>query len=294
MSITDHVIQCFNLFKESESNFEIYGGSGTDPGVSLILEDASARFNIWKNNIGAHRKGQASLDYRLRDASNLHKTVVDLLQEISSALRDVNEIIVGETVPWDQKDPTPDVEEADPDEPQSELSEILNYVVDSVKCLLRLSISIKHPAPHDRFLRSANIDTSHYEQFDINHVTSKFPSSPKFLAERLGKANSKRRLYLKYREQHRQRLEKDQGPDNQTVASSLPSGIHQKAVDLKDNIVEPHIPDDISMTSYAKTEASPDMALVVPKMPVEANNGEEFECPFCYTIVSVSNRREWK
>jgi hypothetical protein len=269
----------------------------------VVLKEACARFNIWKNNIGAHRKGQASLDYRLRDASNLQKTVVDLLQDILSALKDVNGIVVGETVPWDKKDPTEpsndmisttDFEGADPDEPQTELGQILSYVLDSIKCLLRLSISIKHPAPHDRFLRSANIDTSPYEQYDINHVRSKFPSSPEFLADRLGKANSKRRLYLKYREQHRQRLERDQGPDNQTVASSLPSAVRQSTVNIKDNLDEPQIRDDISMTSYAQTEAGPDTTLTVPKMPLEAENKEEFECPYCYTIVSVGNKKEWK
>jgi hypothetical protein len=104
MLIANYVNQCFELFKEAESNIEIY--ETNDPSSGVVLKEACARFNIWKNNIGAHRKGQASLDYRLRDASNLRKTVVDLLQDILSALKDVNGIVVGETVPWDKKDPT--------------------------------------------------------------------------------------------------------------------------------------------------------------------------------------------
>jgi hypothetical protein len=229
MLVADHVSQSCTLFEKAESNFEKY--KGTYFGSNIILKEACARFDIWKNNIGAHRRGQASLDYRLRDASNIQNTVVDLLQEIKSALKDVNGIVIGETVPWDQKDLITDVEEPEFDEPQTEIEEILNYVLDTVRCLLRLSISIKHPAPHDRFLRSANINITPYENFDIGHVQSKFPSSPDFLINRLGKANSKRRLYLKYREQHRQRLESDHGPDNQTVASSLPSRSHREEID---------------------------------------------------------------
>jgi hypothetical protein len=92
MLIADYVSQCFNLFKEVKSNIETYETNDQSSGV--VLSESWARFVIWNNNVDAHRKGQASLDYRLRDASNLQKTTISLLQTILSALKDVNEIIL--------------------------------------------------------------------------------------------------------------------------------------------------------------------------------------------------------
>jgi hypothetical protein len=52
------------------------------------LLDEFARFKLWTGNIGAHRKGRSSLDWRLRDASHLRDLVVSLLTDLKSALHD--------------------------------------------------------------------------------------------------------------------------------------------------------------------------------------------------------------
>jgi hypothetical protein len=44
------------------------------------------RFKIWVGNIGAHRRGQSSLDYRLRDASHIQNTVLELLAMLRQAM----------------------------------------------------------------------------------------------------------------------------------------------------------------------------------------------------------------
>ena len=43
---------------------------------------------MWARNIGAHLTGRASLDYRLRDATQLHRQVVGLLQDLDESVRD--------------------------------------------------------------------------------------------------------------------------------------------------------------------------------------------------------------
>ncbi|KAI5782533.1 hypothetical protein FPQ18DRAFT_382474 [Pyronema domesticum] len=52
------------------------------------------------------------------------------------------------------------------------------------------------------------IDMSQYEIFDINHVKEKHQLSEDkdYLAERLGKANTKRRQILKYNEKHHEKI----------------------------------------------------------------------------------------
>ena len=46
-----------------------------------------ARFKLWAGNLGAHRpSGSRSLEYRLRDASNIRKLVISLLQDLCSSI----------------------------------------------------------------------------------------------------------------------------------------------------------------------------------------------------------------
>lgn len=86
-------------------------------------------------------------------------------------------------------------------------------------------MAIRNPAPHDRFIKSHLIDTSHYESFDIQHVSSKFRTIENLLAERLGKAIIRRRQFFNYRLAHRTNLSQGlthEGGDAETIASSLP------------------------------------------------------------------------
>lgn len=52
------------------------------------VKDNFDRFKLWSQNIGAHPTGKSSLDYRLRDASNLKKQAVDLVGELAHTLED--------------------------------------------------------------------------------------------------------------------------------------------------------------------------------------------------------------
>lgn len=57
--------------------------------ISLTcVTDQHGRFNVWAGNIGAHQTGQSSLDYRLRDASQMKEKVTKILGYLSETLRD--------------------------------------------------------------------------------------------------------------------------------------------------------------------------------------------------------------
>ena len=46
-----------------------------------------ARFRLWAGSLGAHRlSGYRSLEYRLRDASSLHRRVISLLRDFNGLL----------------------------------------------------------------------------------------------------------------------------------------------------------------------------------------------------------------
>ena len=49
--------------------------------ISLAcVTDQHGRFNVWVGNIGAYQHGRSSLDYRLRDASQIREEFVKVLE----------------------------------------------------------------------------------------------------------------------------------------------------------------------------------------------------------------------
>ncbi|KAF4450948.1 Zinc finger transcription factor ace1 [Fusarium austroafricanum] len=306
-SIAEHVTAClqgFNGLCSSPSICVDVSDANTPHSsndISLLkLQNELSRFKVWSGNIGAHRKGRSSLDHRLRDASNIRDQLVELLQDLKESLQD------GETTPW-EKELSPDLMSDDDsdggfsfqmDSPTpSELSQIFTAIVEDINCLLRLSVSIHNPSPHDRFKKAALTDTSNYEHFDVEHVRNKLTKASKPIAERLGKAISRRRQYFKYWELHHEKLasgleEDDKYQIQSTVASSLP-----KKLNLDEPISLEVEEDDASdagrsQTSWATSAVNTERRKL-PALPPEARNGP-FECPFCFMMISISSRHLWK
>lgn len=267
------------------------------------LTDELGRFRIWVANSGAHRRGRGSLDHKLREASHIQVRTLKLLENLLAILQDMKEIIDGERPSWE------DFSDSDSDDldnnsllhdanaPSCELRQLLSNLADINTYLMRLSIAIRNPAPHDQFKASAHINISFFEPYDIQHVQGKFPSVRPELVVRLGGAISRRRQYLLYRKGHRARLSEGLDPEQEplaaegTVISSLPSG-------LKHNTAAPLLEDDdnyddlASGTSYSSSHN--DFAkLRPPKMPKIAQDGQPFECPLCYRFTTVTNEHAW-
>lgn len=47
-----------------------------------LVHDETGRFRVWLGNVGAHRIGRVSLEYRLRDATHMRESVLDLLKDL--------------------------------------------------------------------------------------------------------------------------------------------------------------------------------------------------------------------
>jgi hypothetical protein len=183
----------------------------------------------------------------------------------------------------------------------------MSGIVETVTCLLRLSMAIRNPAPHDQFMKSMNIDTSFYEEHDINHVREKFPDAEDYLISRLGRAISRRRQYLRYRKEHHKKLaygieteqEDAQGAHDaqteicpqSTVASSLPAAL--KGVGHIDLAGDSESDSGFSAASSV-TSANDAAKLRPPPLPKEAQDSSPFESPLCFMIISIRGARSWK
>jgi hypothetical protein len=318
--IANHVQKCLDSFRDACSKLakaEPLVRGKIPPGA---MHDCFGRFRLWVGNIGAHRRGRASLDYKLREASHIRIRVLELLQNLESDLQEAQDIITGQHVPWeDMSDSDSDAsDDNEPEQPGSELHTELAQLVSNMAeingCLMRLSLAIRNPAPHDQFKESTQIDVAHFEVFDIDHVRGKFPRAAEFLVLRLGKAISRRRQYLRYREEHRRKLEQglksesgiqepvvsSQAVDTitapsekieSTVASSLPLAIKTSA-SMADLDEDDYYEDTLSQTSYASSHS--DLTrLRPPALPEAGQDGEPFECPLCFRFTSVRQAAAW-
>ncbi|KAJ4022860.1 hypothetical protein NW752_003315 [Fusarium irregulare] len=284
-----------------------------------------SRFKLWAGNLGAHRgSGSRSLEYRLRDASYIRKLVISLLSDLCGSIergiyfqsppprRIPNQylgvLLTNQEVSSDTSDDSYDQVEADladyfnddEDSDKSEMTKTLDEVAHVISCLLRLSITLSNPSPHSRYLaREDDGLIESYVHWDAKHVREKFDNVSEQLAKRLGRAMARRRLYLKYREEHKNRLAQglveyeDEDEQATTVASSLPD--HLKDSDETCSTwftIADDADSNASATSYATS--NPDSTqLRVPSLPREYYDGP-FKCPFCQNVVSIDTRYGWK
>ncbi|KAI0185432.1 hypothetical protein EV127DRAFT_348341 [Xylaria flabelliformis] len=271
------------------------------------IRDQFSKFKLWAGNIGAHRTGRSSLDYRLRDSSHLHTQVIRLLDDLTTSLNEMHSILSGETVPWDQNpgdaselDEFKDLLMNEEFEFNSELGQLMNEITDAVGNLLRLSMSLRNPAPHDRFMSTEYAKVHYFEANDRAHVEAKFPKMSKVLITRLGQALSQRRQYFRYRESHHEKLSRglfdsrrSEADAQSTVASSIPIAMKVHGLPVFGELDEDERSDTgFSQTSFATTNPESDR-LSIPPLPKKAYD-DPFECPFCFMLISVSSTHQWK
>ncbi|KAJ2983178.1 hypothetical protein NUW58_g6294 [Xylaria curta] len=310
VSIAGRVAQSLTTF-EAINAVETQAG---DDDAHLIwvqqINDQLAKFKLWAGNIGAHRTGRSSLDYRLRDSSHLHTQVIRLLDDLITSLNEVHSILSGETLPWDLN-PGDEVELdeelkdlliGEDFEFDSEMSQLMKEIADSIGNLLRLSISLRNPAPHDRFMSTEYAKVCYFEATDKAHVEAKFPRTHPNLIIRVGQALSQKRQYFRYRESHHEKLAhgmfhsgRSEVGAQSTVASSIPLAMRDPGSNMSPfgRLDEDERSETgFSQTSFATTAPGSEN-LRIPPLPKKAYDGP-FECPFCYMLISASTTYQWK
>lgn len=219
----------------------------------------------------------------------------------------VSLITGGDTGSAPREDPDSTLEELAEyfqDSEEDELDSVMRSIGHEINCLLRLSVAIRNPAPHDQFKSRVGVEVvevvEHFKYWDMQHIKAKFPDVESDILERLARATSSRRQYFKYREQHTALLADGLDEDVAVVdpierATTLASSLPNHVKDLG-GISEPPPIDytisEASGTSYATSVSALDH-LRVPPIPREHENGP-IKCPFCHMFVLIDNRSDWK
>lgn len=175
----------------------------------------------------------------------------------------------------DDSSSTPDVEEELPS--TTELEYAFSDISHVITCLFRFSVALQQPAPRDRIRKYAAIDVSYYE-FDVQHALDKLSHAPRYLAERMGKANTRRRQVLRYHMNH------------QTTATTFK--IDNDAMEYVDAESETGQSQTSNTTSIAsENERRPE----VPPPPSGAvlDGTTPFQCPYCYTVITMKSAHHW-
>lgn len=197
---------------------------------------------------------------------------------------------------------------------------------------MRLLVTFRQPAPRDRTEKCATIPMAHYEEFDIKHVAHKYPKAPRFLTERLGRANTKRRQLFKYLELHHDKIAlyvdapisideetienreqgvrddlnvlKSVGDDSYSEERSVTMQTQTTVTTIVENtrslraleIDESRSEAGQTATSYAQSEGNPEDHISVPPPPESAEplGDRPFPCPFCYYVINPSSTRSWE
>lgn len=215
--------------------------------------------------------------------------------------------------------------------PTSELQQLFLAIVETVTSLLKLSISIRRSTPRDRYARVASLFPLD-PIFDINHVYAKYPRlrSKPWLVEKLGRAITRRRDFLRYRKSHHEKLADSsvlsafkKTPDHPNPVPTKP-GTHTisarggpKMADeasssadrsrLASTIATTYIADPqdlLEIVSHAGLSEISDITSVVddhdqearpiPDPPKDSAGARPFQCPYCYTIQVVRKPSYWR
>ncbi|KAH8820807.1 nb-arc domain-containing protein [Xylogone sp. PMI_703] len=172
---------------------------------SSIADDTYGKFLAWGNDSGAASR---NLDYTLRKTTNLRNTTLELLSNLDESLKKaisrVQKVTLrSKSLGLDEvsDDPDPDgkkihfedvkesIEKAD-----SKVADLIEHIDGTVACLMRLIPSLNDPFPVDEYSGTSTPSSAHP---DIDLAATLFPAATQALLSRLGKANWRRRRYLK-------------------------------------------------------------------------------------------------
>jgi len=189
-------------------------------------------------------------------------------------------------------------EEFDFDTQLSQLTEEIGGIIGN---LLRLSISLRNPAPHDHFMSTEYATVRYFEPSDIAHVEAKFPQASQSVTIRIGQALSRKRQYFKYRESHHEQLAHGLFGSGGFEDDARGAGASSLPPTMRDPGSPPGFgeldKDEGSATGFSQTSlatTAPDSErLRIPPLPKRSYNNP-FECPFCFMLISVSTPYQWK
>lgn len=316
LTVQKRLISLIKHLEENEVLNDIY---------SRDAIDALDRFCLWAGSLGALREpnSQLSLESRIVDAPEIrieiHRQLDHLLESIDDGMFEtallnhisnapsVATVVQESQTNYELKEDDKDMEHFDDfgdaeEEPYEAIRVNFELIKVSLKALFRIAVLVRKGNPDIRFERAIHSSKCTFPPtFDIDHVKEKYPKlkakEQSWLAERLGKANARRRQFIKYCRDHRDRLALDDENMEAEGATALLQS--SKATTLlpekiASNVtVDEYEGDTVSILSVSSTTDTLS-TLALPRLVDLSKDGEPFECPICFTLRSIKGEHSWR
>ena len=298
-TISESISSCFTAFEEVLQARETQHVP-MEERLSERWDDEKSRLRLWTAIVGAERKGQSSLEFKIRDASHIREQIISLLHVLNQRLLDArNNMIEGD----DGESVFIDEGSDEEDEVPSEIQELRQSVANIINCLFRIAILVRNPAQHDFIIESKDIDNTTFAVFDYQYIRDKLPRVLATLIPRLAIANTRRRRYFKHRERYQTEFIEEIEQAASNLQDQGPSDIESTSYALSETDTTTSAPrsaifddedsgSELSQTSYALSSLTGGRSSI-PSPPVASHNNRAFECPYCYSIINIRNTKSW-
>lgn len=174
---------------------------------------------------------------------------------------------------------------------------ILEIISESISSLFRIGILVRKATSRDRFSQALQVsDLTFSKEADISYVRQKHPKLGQgWLSTRIGGAVAKRRQFIAYSRDHRSRLGGDESINDYSasrteILSSKATTI-APCIDLRTQEEEEF--DALSLVT-ASTMMDSSSLLRLPSLADLSREGEPFECPICFMLLSFQREKTWK
>lgn len=286
--------------------------------ISVPLTNECGRFQLWATNLGAHQHARSpkSADYRLLGAPLVVRRIVEVLQQLDETLENIRAILTGERLDSCQMNESPtldsDSSSSLSQDEDTELDALLGSVTVLNTNLLKVSVIVRKGIETDRYVKA---NASRYRMdpsFDIRHCYEKFHVNARspdehWLAERLGKAITMRRQFLRYSAEHERRIAHVL-PQRTGGSVPVPFSVHATSRPTQretaastiqlDDLIEKYAASTMGTQSISAASTHLERPgkewMRVPDMGEISKGQGQFKCPYCYTIVAPKSRSAWK
>ncbi|CAF9940333.1 MAG: hypothetical protein HETSPECPRED_002383 [Heterodermia speciosa] len=272
-------------------------------------DDELGRLRIWAANTGAHELYQASLDFRLRDASHLRDQILSLLDSLLAGLNDAKDLVAEVTESeqkTESKQETESEQETESKQEKSmgknsddegslgEMKDLQITIASIIKSLFTMSILVRKPARHDsRMAILSRSEVIEFEPYAYAHVRGKYPKADEAIVSRLASAITRRRIYIKHQAMDaaklRERLADGFGDSNASdtnVSDRITTDPQGEHMDFGEGKSDP---------KALQTPCTPNLAgrgdVVFPPLPEKHLHGRPFKCPICYHIIKLDDNQ---
>ncbi|RSM19543.1 hypothetical protein CDV31_001703 [Fusarium ambrosium] len=190
--------QCLESFQQC-----LFSASAVHPREVSMVEDQLARFSSWATSIGVFAPGSASMDHRLRYASEVQSVVTGLLESLNYRVQTCSKALaqLGQSSSTDASTTAND-----------RLAQSFLDIAAEISRLNKISNTIRRASKDTQVLKASNfqikdddgenVETLLLEHFE-HHINDWFPGIHEKIRQRLARAMLLRRKRILYR-RHRQ------------------------------------------------------------------------------------------